>query len=880
MNAMLRGFLFAGVLALAGSLGLSGPDLSGLRLGGPAALAQGIPGVVPLPATAPAKPPLPAPAATSAPAATQPALSPAQARDILETLNDPKKRAALAATLEAISKALPEPPPPPPAQTPPAGAAAAAGTATAPAGAEPAADAAPAGAPELALPLKPDSLGARLLVTASDVLAQTSLKAEEAISAMSSLPALWHWVQVISTDPWSRGLLRDTSWRLLVVFAAGLLAEYAARLALRRPRAALEAIGARQAPHELEPADDTPPAPLPDAIDLEPDAAPQPPDRHRHLMLHGRQAGRAGGRGGWRVSTIGMLRRLPLTLGRLGLDLLPVVVFVLAAHLVLGTPIGQSIYPRLVMIGLIGAYAACGAILAVARSLFAPVASGLRLFDISDQTAAYLMRWTRRIVVVTVFGYAMGEAGQLLGLSDVAHQAVLKTVGLIDHVFVAIIVLQKRRPVRDWISAPPGQRGLWAQLRNRIAPIWHWIALFYIVALWVVWAVEVQNGFSTILRLFVLTATVMTLMRIVMIVLHGTLDRLITPSEDTLQRYPGIGARVRFWKPVLHMGVDAIVYLLTFVQLLQVWGLGAVNWLMRTDLGHHVLSALSSVLVTLAVAMLVWEAANHWAERHLARLARESQVARSARLRTLLPMLRTMLMVAILTIVGLLVLSEIGVNTAPLLAGAGVLGIAIGFGSQKLVQDVITGLFLLLENTMQVGDVVSLGGMTGTVEELSVRAIRLRAEDGSVHMIPFSAVTTSTNMTRDFGHAVIEVGVAYKEDYDHVIAVMRGIVTEMRAEPRWEGEIRDELEVLGLNGFGDSAVMIKARIRCGPFGRWSVLREFNRRMKARFDQEGIEIPYPHQALVVNQPITVAGRPAVAGPLAPVPPAPQQQVAAR
>ncbi len=832
--------LLAGVLALAG---------------GPGVVAQTIPGTSLLAAPAPAKPPpSPAAPAPAKPAPAQPALSPAQARDILDTLNDPAKRAALAATLEAISKALPEPPQPPPAPGAPADAAVAGAAGEA----DQAAEAQPAAAPELVLPLKPDSLGARLLVTASDVLAQTSDKAQEAVGAMNSLPALWHWVQVMSTDPWSRGLLRDTSWRLLVVFAAGLLAEHAMRLTLRHPRAALEASGARQAPAEMEP-------------------DPEAPE------------GRAAGEGGWRVSTIGMLRRLPLTLGRLGLDLLPVIAFLVAAHLVLGTPVGDSMYPRLVMIGLVGAYAGCGAILAVVRSLFAPVASGLRLFDISDATAAYLMRWTRRLVVVTVFGYAIGEAGRLLGLSDVAYQAVLKTVGLIDHAFVAVIVLQKRRPVRDWIRAPAGQRGLWAQLRNRTAPIWHWIALFYIVALWVVWAVEVRNGFSAVMRLFVLTATVMTLMRIVMIVLHGTLDKAITPSQETLERYPGIGARLRFWKPVMHMIIDTIVYLVAFVQLLQVWGFGAVGWLTGTDLGRHVLSALSSVLVTVAVAMLVWEAANHWAERHLAKLARDAQVARSARLRTLLPMLRTMLMVAILTIVGLLILGEIGVNTAPLLAGAGVLGIAIGFGSQKLVQDVITGLFLLLENTMQVGDVVSLGGMTGTVEELSVRAIRLRAEDGSVHMIPFSAVTTSTNMTRDFGHAVIEVGVAYKEDYDHVIAVMRGIVAEMRAEPRWEGEIRDELEVMGLNAFGASAVMIKARIKCGPFGRWSVLREFNRRMKARFDEEGIEIPYPHQALVVNQPITVASRPAASSPLASVPmspgipdpaAAPQQQVAAR
>jgi small-conductance mechanosensitive channel len=708
----------------------------------------------------------------------------------------------------------------------------------------------------LALPLKPDSLGARLLVSASDALAESSEKAQEAVGAMNSLPALWDWVVVMTTNPWGRSMLADTSWRLLIVFGVGLLAEYGVRRLLGRPRAALEGVAAR---HASEETDRTAAAPVA-FPELQPDPALRSP--HSHLAEQLREAAHIGGEAGrhWKVSTVGMLRRLPLTMARLLLDLLPVVTFVVATHLVLGTPVGGATHPRLVLIALVGAYAGCVAILCLVRALFAPAASGLRLFDISDESAAYLMRWSRRLVVVTVFGYALGEAGRLLGLSDIARDALFKGVGLVDHIFVAIIVLQKRRAVRNWLRAPAGQTGVWAQLRNRFATIWHYLALFYIAALWLVWAVEIPNGFSTILRIFVATSVVLVVMRITLILLHGSLDRLITPSEDTLTRYPALQGRLRVWRPLLHVMADSVVYLITLVQLLQVWGFGAIAWLTGTDLGRHVLSSMTAVLVTLLLAMLVWEAANHLVERHLARLAKEAQVARSARLRTLLPMLRTTLLAAILTVVGLLILSEIGVNTAPLLAGAGVLGIAIGFGSQKLVQDVITGLFLLLENTMQVGDVVSLGGLTGTVEDLSVRAIRLRAEDGSVHVIPFSAVTTVTNMTRDFGHAVIEVGVAYKEDYDHVIEVMRDIVAEMRGEPRWEGEIRDELEVMGLNAFGDSSVMIKARIKCGPFGRWAVLREFNRRLKQRFETEGIEIPYPHQALVLNQPIAIANRP--------------------
>jgi small-conductance mechanosensitive channel len=213
----------------------------------------------------------------------------------------------------------------------------------------------------------------------------------------------------------------------------------------------------------------------------------------------------------------------------------------------------------------------------------------------------------------------------------------------------------------------------------------------------------------------------------------------------------------------------------------------------------------------------------------------------------------------------LMALSEIGVNTAPLLASAGIIGVAIGFGSQKLVQDLITGLFLLLENTMQVGDTVSLGGLTGVVENLSVRTIRLRAEDGSVHVIPFSSVTTVTNMTRDYARAVIHVSVAYKENIDHVIEVLKGILTGMRGDAQFRQIILGDLEVFGLDQFAPSAVMIKARVMCTPFGRWSVGREFNRRMKARFDELGIAMPSADQRLIVDPPLTISIGPTSAGP---------------
>jgi small-conductance mechanosensitive channel len=204
----------------------------------------------------------------------------------------------------------------------------------------------------------------------------------------------------------------------------------------------------------------------------------------------------------------------------------------------------------------------------------------------------------------------------------------------------------------------------------------------------------------------------------------------------------------------------------------------------------------------------------------------------------------------ILTIAGLTALSAVGVNIAPLLAGAGIVGIAVGFGSQKLVQDVVTGVFLLLENAMQVGDFVTVSGLSGKVENLSIRTIRLRAGDGSVHIIPFSAVTSVTNTNRGIGNAAVSVNLAYDEDIDKAGEVLKEIAAEMRREPELKHLMRGELDLWGVDKVDGATVTIVGQIECTDSGRWPVQREFNRRMKIRFQELGLDIAYPAQARFV------------------------------
>ncbi len=689
-----------------------------------------------------------------------------------------------------------------------------------------------------------------MLLGAASFLNQAATQVVNGLHAVQSVPLLWGWVVVMATNPWARSLLDDTLWRLAVVMLAALAVEWALRRAMVRPVNALERM-APNGPARPEPASpDLAPPDLPPVGK----APPEPPPEDFEGQAQ------AGDTDGWPpaeqwphahrpMSAWSQMRRVPLVVLRLLLDLVPVLGFLAAGHLITGSALGGQPISRLVLLAVVDACALCLALLAVARMLLSPVRRQLRLFNMRDDIAAYLMWWTRRLVVIAVFGYAAAEVGLLLGLSDVAHEGVLKAVGFILHACLAIIVIQKRRAVRARLRAPPEATGLGARLRNGLAASWHWIALFFIIGIWAVWAVEVPHGFAWMLRVFTLTAALLIGARVFLILVLGSIDRALQVGPGVAERYPGLEGRLRVYAPVIHGTVRTAVYILCLLGLLQLYGLPTFSFFAASPLGQRVLSASITMVVTILIALGVWEAANAAIRSHLSKLDRSAQIARSARLRTLLPLLRSGLMITILIVAGLMVLSEIGLNIAPLLAGAGIIGVAIGFGSQKLVQDLITGIFLLLENAMQVGDVVEVSGHIGIVESLSVRTIRLRSEDGSVFVIPFSSVTTVTNMTKDYSRAVILAGVAYKEDYDHVLDVLKTLARELRADPAWQSMILDDLEVWGLDQLSDSSVVIKCRIMCTPFSRWAVKREFTRRMKKRFDELGIEIPFPHRKLV-------------------------------
>jgi small-conductance mechanosensitive channel len=200
----------------------------------------------------------------------------------------------------------------------------------------------------------------------------------------------------------------------------------------------------------------------------------------------------------------------------------------------------------------------------------------------------------------------------------------------------------------------------------------------------------------------------------------------------------------------------------------------------------------------------------------------------------------------------MLVLAELGVSVAPILGAAGVVGLAVGFGAQSLVKDFFTGFFLLLENQIRQGDVVKIGDHAGSVEVVTLRYVQLRDYDGNVHYVPNGNISTVINMTRGFSNAVMDIRVAYRENVDEVMAVMHSVAAGLREDTVFQPKILADLEMAGVDSWADSAVVIRCRFRTVALEQWGVKREYLRRLKAAFDEHGIEIPYPHMTMYAGQ----------------------------
>lgn len=522
------------------------------------------------------------------------------------------------------------------------------------------------------------------------------------------------------------------------------------------------------------------------------------------------------------------------------LDVLPIVAFAATAYGVLAL-VEMSFLVRLAVVTLINANVLSRVLVAAGRAILSPGARGLRLVRLDDESAAYGFLWVRRFAHITVYGYFLLRAGWLLGLSSDAYTFLGNVLALLIGGMLIVFVLQIRGAVSDRLRVRAEAQGNVARLRNQVADFWHVLVIAYVAAVYLVWVTNVPGGFLFLARASVMSILTVIVGRLALLGLIRGFGMAFSLSEDLRTKYPLLEARANRYLPALRQVLQGVVVAICILVFIEIWGGHPFEWFASTG-GQRILGRLISIAVVMVAALIAWEVGSAFAERFALRNPT------STRMRTLLPFLQNAFRVLLLTIVTLIVLSEIGVNIAPLLAGAGVFGLAIGFGAQTLVKDVITGIFILTENTIAVGDVVEVGSHSGLVEKMSIRTVHLRDFDGNVHSIPFGEVQTVKNMSKLFAYAVVDITVSYRENIDEALAVMAEVAAGMTESGPLAETIIGPFEVIGVEALQDSSVLLRGRFKTRPLGQWNVRREYFRRIKAAFDERGIENPFPHRTI--------------------------------
>ena len=488
----------------------------------------------------------------------------------------------------------------------------------------------------------------------------------------------------------------------------------------------------------------------------------------------------------------------------------------------------------------------------------------LSLLPLEARTARYWYLWLSRLIGFLGYGVL------------VAHPMVNKAIGfsvgigfrlavvLVTLIGAAVLVILKRDEVRVALFRliEPVKSSVARTLLALLAHGWHVVVIAYLAVAFVLW---VSRPFDAVD--YMAWATVETL---IAIGVGGLADGLIARAiadgvrlpADVKRTLPLLEARLNMMVPMFFRAVRMLVVIAVGAVVLQSWGvINIIAWF-ESDSGTDMIGRILSALIILLLAGAVWLAASSWVEYRLnPTLGRIT----NARTRTLLSLFRNAFSILLIVITAMLTLSQLGVDIAPLIAGAGVVGLAVGFGSQKLVQDIITGAFIQFENAMNEGDVVTVAGISGVVDRLTIRSVAIRDADGVYHIIPFSSVSSVSNAMRGFAFHVASIDVAYKEDIDAVKEALQEAFRLLMDSPRG-AVILEPLDMQGVVAFAPSGVTVKVRIKTLPGEQWATGRLYNEFVKKVFDQRGIEIPFPQTKIWFAS----EGGPANALPPAPKP----------
>ena len=502
----------------------------------------------------------------------------------------------------------------------------------------------------------------------------------------------------------------------------------------------------------------------------------------------------------------------------------------------------------------------------VVRATLSPIAGSLRLIPVSDRAARSLTHISSIVFSIVGYGHLLVVPIVNQSASRAAGTGVSALMSMIVLFYLFYVVMRHRQAVAKWLKegtevhehldmaedgaqdasdTSPQEPGLLRQTLNSLAQAWHWFALAYLGIMFVV--VTTQSADVTFNALTGSGKIVLAVM--VATLLSGwlaqTVSRGVRLPSDVNEKLPLLERRINRFVPRAFGLLRLLLLALVLIFSLDVVGFFDMRAWLESQVGLAFTGTLISVSLILLCAFVLWLALTSFVDY---RLNPEFGAVPTARETTLLTLMRNALTIVLLVLTIMFCLSEIGLNIGPLLASAGVLGLAIGFGAQKMVQDIITGVFIQFENAINVGDVVTLSGTTGGVERLSVRSVSLRDVHGVLHIIPFSSVDMVSNFMKDFSYFVCDMGVAYRENVTEVKDAMHEAFDRLMEDVDIARDVLAPLEWFGVNSFGDSAVNLRARIKTVPGKQWSTGRAYNEKLKEVFDARGIEIPFPQQTI--------------------------------
>ncbi|WP_460069744.1 mechanosensitive ion channel family protein [Pseudomonas sp. H2_E05] len=439
---------------------------------------------------------------------------------------------------------------------------------------------------------------------------------------------------------------------------------------------------------------------------------------------------------------------------------------------------------------------------------------------------------------------AFGEALSDPRLVTALDQHLAHTAATVANVMAAlstgVFILRFRRPIAHLIRNQPLSRRL---TRRALTDTLSIIGTFWYLPAMLLVGISLFATFlsagdtSTALRQSLLC----TVLLVLCMVINGLVRRhALKPQRH--KRHALYSERLKsFIYTLAHLAVW-----LVFIELgLRVWGLSLIGF--AEGEGHEIAVKLFGLAGTLLFAWLIWilsDTAIHHA------LTRSRKGLANARAQTMMPLIRNVLFVTIFIIAAIVALANMGMNVTPLLAGAGVIGLAIGFGAQSLVADLITGLFIIIEDSLAIDDYVDVGGHLGTVEGLTIRTVRLRDIDGIVHTIPFSEIKSIKNYSREFGYAIFRVAIPYNMQIDAAIKLIRDVGQKIRNDPLQRRNIWSPLEIQGVESFESGSAILRARFKTAPIKQWEVSRAFNLALKRQLDEAGLDLATPRLSVQV------------------------------